>query len=1084
MKNLKRILVVTLLLLTLVATALFTTGCGGSTKLGEIDVETVAYDGEKISWGYVENATKYILNINGSEYTALDTQIAHRTESDSVTVEITPVNSKGKEGDTITKTFTKLPTIEELYFDSNGTLSWDGVPGASAYIVKVNGKESEKITSTSYSNFELGKTNKISVRASSTDNSTFSYFSDEVMKTYLAPPTNVKYDGDKITWSGSSQASGYEVIINGVTAETVTNSSYFMYNADKTTFNLSMKAVGDGEDVFSSPESTSHKYVYLADVNVANVRVENGNLYWDPVNDATAYQIRIGSTEKTATKAEYKNLTTGVDNVIKIKPTATSKDKNVTYFSQWSESITIHILAAPIASWNGDYNLDGEEMNAFQWTSVLGEVSGYEVVIEYPNGTSESFPVSVDRNNFGYAFADTGDYKISVKAVAEEGSGVYESALSTPILVRRLAPPSANGANFITSNSKDITKGFTVALKDQGQNVTYSIFKEGIEIITKSKTSTITVTDLVNANTTTRQELTYQAQAIGLGKEELQNGQKVVILSSLSANNLEIKITVLETPALNAPNPIEGKTLKWTNVTGVTGYFVSGFGTGSIETNNYCNLSQIKTAGDYALKVCSLGDGGSVLPSQFSEAVRVRKLAAPTNVHVVNTGESEGTIEYEEVRGATGYSAFFNGSEEPFSVDAINNVKDYVTVTGVSIRLIAVADSYDDAEQIYCLTSEKSPAINLAVLQAPTFPTQPHDEKNLIWQPPKNAANYTAGYHIFSGSDRVYNGIYNSATFSLESFAPGTYTFYIQAVGDGTTWLNSDKSAPITITKLATPVVEIDAGATAYKWKGIAGAQRYIVRVNGNIVKDIEAGSGQDRWYSYELSPEVFTRVGTYTVTVTAVSEDVFTVDSNAATINQVVKQVATPTFTMSYSHEAVTAGGEIIVTAEAKDTNTRGFAFRVGGATSEVVQNSNVYKFPANTTMNYTASVVAVGGGFDANNNYYINSLSASEQGIRLLGTTGKCLLNASDELELGTVTSASNGYEVVIEVGDGKEDLKYSSHGDKPKVYIGDDIYDATYSPDGRLKPGTSYKVKVRALGNGATTITGDWKEFWITI
>ena len=90
MKNLKRILVVTLLLLTLVATALFTTGCGGSTKLGEIDVETVAYDGEKITWGYVENATKYILNINGSEYTALDTQIAHRTESDSVTVEITP----------------------------------------------------------------------------------------------------------------------------------------------------------------------------------------------------------------------------------------------------------------------------------------------------------------------------------------------------------------------------------------------------------------------------------------------------------------------------------------------------------------------------------------------------------------------------------------------------------------------------------------------------------------------------------------------------------------------------------------------------------------------------------------------------------------------------------------------------------------------------------------------------------------------------------------------------------------------------------------------------------------------------------
>ncbi len=1080
MKTFKRIIGVTLLVLTLLATVLMT-GCGDSAKLGEVDAATITYDGEKISWGYATNAIKYSVTINGTEYTAFDTSIAHRTDSNALTVSVCPIGMDENVGETVTKSFTKLPTIENLYFSEDGTLSWDPITGASAYIVKVNGRESEMITSCSYNNFEAGKVNKISVRPTSTDNSTFSYWSSEASKTYLAAPTAIKFDGSKITWNGSSLADGYEVLINGVPFETVEGKSYTMYDANKSTFDLSMRSLGDGVDSFSSAESTPHKYVFLTDVS--NFKVESGAISWDPVPDATSYAIMINGTEQTLTQPIYKNLISGRDNIIKVKPTAKSSDKNVTYFSEWSEEKKVHILATPASNWNFDYNLDGQAMTAFFWTPVSGEVSGYEVKVEYPSGESEAFPVAKDRDNFGFAFADTGDYKVSVKAVADADSDVYDSAYSDTIHVRRLAPPSPDATNFIISDAKDINAGFKINLANQGVGVKYSIFKEGVEIVSKSQSSSITVTNVVNGNVTTRQELTYSAQAIGSGKFETQNGNKVVILSSLSSQNYEFTVTVLETPVIGA-TPINGKILSWGAVTGADGYWVDGFGSGSEERTPQCDLAKIKTAGDYSLKVCARGNGANVLASPYTEAVRVRKLAAPTNIHVIRTGESEGKIDFDEVRGATGYSIFFNGSEEPIDVYTINNVNDYITTDGVSIRVIAVADSYDGGEQIHCLTSEKSePALHLAQLNAPTFPTVYHDEKNLLWVRPSNASNYTPGYHVYSGSGLAFAGIYNSTSFSLESFEPGTYTFSIQAVGDGTSWLNSDRSDSITITKLASPVVETMVADTCYRWKGVEGAQRYVVRVNGEIVKTVPAESGVDYYYTYELDPNVFTRSATYTVSVTAVSDEAM--DSNPTTFTQEVNQLSAPSFTLSYSHPEFTLGGQIIVNATATDPNTTAFVFNVGGTRSEP-QESGEYRHTANATTTYTVNVIAVGGAFDANKIYYINSLPATNKQITLLSAPGSTGIKLTPSGAVATLTwqpvdKATNGYEIVVDFNDGTEEYVTTTSGDSTSCSF--ELYDATYNPDGKFKRENlqNYTYKIRALGNAAGTIIASEYVVW---
>jgi hypothetical protein len=57
MKSIKRIVALTLLLLTLASIMLIATGC--SSKVGEVDSATIRYDGDTISWDPAKNAVKY-----------------------------------------------------------------------------------------------------------------------------------------------------------------------------------------------------------------------------------------------------------------------------------------------------------------------------------------------------------------------------------------------------------------------------------------------------------------------------------------------------------------------------------------------------------------------------------------------------------------------------------------------------------------------------------------------------------------------------------------------------------------------------------------------------------------------------------------------------------------------------------------------------------------------------------------------------------------------------------------------------------------------------------------------------------------
>ncbi len=1019
MSKLKRISAMILFVLVIVATLLVATSCGGSIgKAAKVDPATIKYDGEQITWEPAKNAYSYEVKVGDSKYTVSTTSMAYATSLDQLTVEIKSLNKKGKASDAVSMTFNRLGAGVDLTirFDEEGNASWDAVEGATAYIVDVNGKQ-EKITSNNYAkeNFVQGKRNYIRVRPSSVDNSTFSSWSEKVEKTFLAPPQNIDFDGSRITWKGSSEAEGYEIYIDGSIYDTVEDVSFLTYDSEGKSFTLTMKSVGDGSEVFTSGMSESARFVYLSEIT--EFRVENGNVSWDEVADAASYNVKIGSRTTNVKEPIIKNLPSGVDNIVSVIPVG-ANEKGVKYFSSWSAEQKIHIIAAPVTTWNTTLEHNGTPMNSFGWNPVSG-VEHYEIRIVHPDLEEEIIVASMYDDTFAYDYLETGRYEISVKAVPTLGDGYYESAYSKPVFVDRLAPPVGKDSGLITSNAQSPEQEFFIHIKSNPAAAGYRVFYEQNELHKLVKDTDIKISDFVNELVTSERVVSFSVRAIAGEMRTMSDGTKYVTLSSLPANDLTFSITLLATPSgLN----VEGTILTWDSVTGSFGYKLTGYN--SEPSAASFDLSEITSSGTYPIRVFAKGDGHTVLSSKESDAYTVRKLAAPLDLKIFTSGESEGKIGFTEVLGAKSYKIFLGADPTAYDVNEIDNINKFITTNSISIRVAAIADAYDDAQGVYCLSSEKSSPLTVTKLAAPTWGETVHDDKNLIWIGANNISSTTPGYRIYDNKGFVFDGIYAGTKFPLDSFEPGEYTFTVKAIGDGKNTINSEMSEPITVVKLASPELRVNATRTGYEWDRVDGAQRYVVMINGRLVSEVNGEVGMT--FGYTLKPEDFGgSIGSFSISVTAVSDSA--ISSNPTSFTQVTKYLSAPTFTVGYSHECFDPAGYITVTATATDTHTQGYVFVHDGVTSEPQSiENNTYQILTANSGTYTANAVAVGQvlgeGTVGDAIYYLNSQQGTNKTVRILGKpgVGGVSINQYGKLSWTAVNGAILGYKVTVRLQD----------------------------------------------------------------
>lgn len=1028
-------------------------GCDKAKDLLFKAPEDVQYDGQYITWKKVDGAKYYTVKIDEAEPVRSNSTTYMYASNKVVNITVTAVYSDAEKSTSVT--FKPLSTIERINVNESGDISWDPVAGANAYLVNINGT-TETVYETTIVGLPTGN-NRVKIKPIVSGDSSFysSYSAESNIHIYNAP-SNIKYDGTQITWTGN--ASSYAVSINGAPWD-VTTVAHYSYPSDNMDFDVQIKALGNHSSTFDS-SVVSDEFHYLS--MIPEIFVENGIAKWNPIDGAEGYKIKIGGVlQNINLKAtQYENISAGKRYVLSVMP----YNNNGHYFSTWSQEKTIYILEAPKVYWNNDMKLDGEANNNFYWDAVNG-ADGYTVQLVKEGNVPEVTTYPEGQRSFAYAYTEVGKYTVQVKANAPGSNpDYYDSQFSTTINVERLPAPKAVGNDFIVSDKDDLAKGFTVNFQSVSGARGYQLYKEGEEMVGKFTTSnSLSDTNVIDKASIASVEMNYYIRSMGSSLRTVANKQTVV-LDSLTSQSLSFKISVQPTPQNLT---MSGTVLSWSAVEGVNSFTVAYSGTAVTAKGNQYDLSTIK-AGTISVSVCSAGNGSNVLASNISAPITIQRLETPKNFKI--KAEANGTLYNYEVLNAKSYEAYIGSEKTPVKDDNFTNIYNLIKTDGTTVSMVAVANCYNDNNTLYYMSSEISATQQFIRLAAPTFPEGAlSNSVELLWNSPSNinTAEYTPTYRVFKGIDEQINGgDLNSTRFNIEYLEGGNYyTFYVKAIGNDTKYLDSDYSTVISAYKIKTPEIRLENGE--YVWNALVNASTYYIEIDGVKVSDAYHESGA----VYSYIPR-FTTEGDHIVKIQAKGDGKGNLDSAFFTFTQKALILNAPIIQYNYSDNNYVEGGKIIVSvlSHSEILNSMGYQYEIGG--QAVTSKEATFGKEISEAGKYTIRVKALGGSFDNNGIYYIDSHYAGgsvTDYINILPPINASSIRiTTDGLVKWDSVSGSYGYEYQIAYNG--EDFGTSTElGYNTNTFVVENY--------------NQYKtitIRIRVRGDNIKNITSDWIEW----
>lgn len=922
------------------------------------------YDGKYVTWDRVPNATSYLVSLNNGtqlEYNSTNCRYTNDAGDDfKVAVQ---AKADGYQTSNIAEyTFSALGEVTNLIVKDDGTLEWSEVDYADSYEVIV-GSQKTTVVQPTYSDLPVGQS-IVAVKAKRASEQGIIYYSlGKTTKTVTiladVDTKRLVYSEGTLSWGTVSGARYYELYINDQLEEAEVSSTKYDFDAHNGNFKVGIRAIGDHTSTFDSKNVVEKSFIYLE--SPTNVHVESGVLLWDEVTNAESYSLKLNGTKltQTFTECKYTGLRPGETTRVQI----IANSSNNAYYPSWTDEKSFLVLKAPDMRWV-EGNLDGDASDSIVWDAVQSAVS-YSVLITYPDGTEQTVGLPQETRAYGNAYQAAGEYTVAVKSLSDATNpNVCDSTYSPAIKVVRLAAPKAANSNFIKSYPDNVAYGFDVTFNAVGNASGYELWRDDTRVnsIDARITQFARVNDFVDDAVITEQIYTYRIKSIG---SSYNSARRTKVLDSLSSETLDFDITVLAMPA-NAR--MEGYNITFDSVSKANRYTIdAGVGLRDSETTSYS--LDFLPSGTYDIRVNARGNQSNILSSNYTVAINVVRLHAPENIRIATEG-SEGVLIFDGDDDASSYELVINGEVKNVVASNVENIAKEITTSGTQMHLRAIRNDYDSTETHYYMTSPDSATKTFTKLPAPTFGTSAFSNTQLIWNAVSAFSNYSPTYKVYDDSNIAYNGAMNGATMDISYLAGGrSYNFKVKAIGNGTEYINSDLSTQRSIYKLATPNVSVNTAKTAYKWRSVSNTTSYAVYVDG-VVSDLSIHNYGDE---YEFTPK-FTTVKEYKVSVIAKGDGgIETIDSDPCEITQVVQQLDTPDFTFLYT--ASTAGdGEIQMTLSKQSDYATGYVYIVKGVRSNETTDT-VYSYDPNNVGSYPLSVYAIGGQFDENGIYYIDS-------------------------------------------------------------------------------------------------------------
>jgi hypothetical protein len=637
----------------------------------------------------------------------------------------------------------------------------------------------------------------------------FAVWNPPVMPVLPLSAPDVFISGTTATWLPISGAIGYHIYVDGeqVTDNPVTG---VMFNLNTLglpigTYQIQVRAIGDGVNHLDSPLSNPLTFGISQLSAPTNLNISGTTLTWNPVSNAGGYHIYVDGERETdevvtTTSFNLHSLGLGVGShdiqVRAIGDGVLFTDSNLSAVREF----TIVQLDAPTG-----LSVD----NGFLSWQLVANATSYQISI---NGTT--IPVITSPFDLRTLDFPVGIYDVRVRAIGN-GTTHVSSEFSQPaefIVYEILSAPTGLELSGLSMFSWSAVTNA----------IGYHVYVDGVNV----------------SGATPVTELFFDLATLGLGV-----GNHIIRVSAVgngvtyldSALSTESATFIVQQLGTAAIALTDTTIISWGAVTNAIGYHVY-VGVQRRSTELVTGLSfDVHTLGlaigTHVIRVRAIGNGVTFVDSILSNDVSyvIVQLTTPS------ISISGAIVRWNPVPNAVGYTIFLSGDESTFvaaPATEFNLISLNLAVGWYSVRVRAIGNGTTFRNSFLSSTLQ----FTIQVLPEPEMVAI--NETILTWW----SVPMATGYRIFVGDELVATipVMPTPVTFDLLplGLGIGVYSITIQAIGNGTTNVDSALSEPVIymIIKLDTPEVTING--THVSWDVVPNTLHYRVYINDEALPD------------------------------------------------------------------------------------------------------------------------------------------------------------------------------------------------------------------------------------------------------
>ena len=645
--------------------------------------------------------------------------------------------------------------------------------------------------------------------------------------------SGIKFDNDthQITWNPVEGAIGYKISINGREAKDV-NAPPFTYDPGNDNFNVSIIALPSDTATQTSSNPTIKEFSFLSQVH--NIKMRNGQIEWDPIDGVDAYEVYLNENLVDTVKGTiYSNIAPNTTYMIRIRPVKSGNDSR-DYIGVKSNEFTGAVAAAPTLRFENARTL-------VYWNAVDG-AQGYSIQLLLNGTVIDAQTLGSSTTSYLHTFEQAGTYTVKIQTVSDKArTDFYDSVFTSLEIVRlpvveniTLSYPRTEANNTVCVSYDDIALATRFEIKDGDKTVaettrtsfeytfnrsTNEVMKsfviyskgDGDRILDSFTGKTVTLTKLA-----TPTNIRVSDNLIVWDAVNKHNGYRVLIdgqeffadvnqmeIAALSAGTHTVKIAArgnesnivhsdfsneFQITKLYQPQNlrIENNVLLWETVQNCESYMVVIDDlVQKVMTNSFV-IDNSYIGENTTIKVCAIGNGESVISSNYSETLPLFRLSAPIDFKTNND-----YVSWAKVPNAQYYLLYFNYTVKTVTGESF--AWSEMPAGNYLVKVVAVGDG----ERYF--TSIDSASISVKKLESPILNVS--TTEGFYWSKVSMSAGYEA---LLNGEAYAIDKL--STVFKPTFTTIGTKTVQVRALGDGETTVSSSWASVTHIVTQESPI--------------------------------------------------------------------------------------------------------------------------------------------------------------------------------------------------------------------------------------------------------------------------------------